>query len=224
MPGVEITVRGSHTANLPPEQGTVHIQVATEGPASQPVFDAVAIALAEVKSSLESRHHPKAGPVTRFTIDQVRRGSHRPIDRDGNPQPSVHTAEASVTATFTDFDELAAWVGWTAGLEVVNVGYIDWSLRRATRLRVERKTRQKAVRDAKRRAQDYADALDLGPVLVRRISDPGMGAPAPRRVMMAAAMSVPPGGVPEVSLRPEDVQVDAQVEATFEVTAGKLQR
>ena len=124
----------------------------------------------------------------------------------------------SITATFTDFDDLAAWVGWTAGVAGLSVGYLDWALTDTDRLQVERTTRQEAVRDARRRAQDYADALDLGAVTVRTISDPGMGGSPQRKVMMASAMADPGGGPPALSLRPEDVDIEAQVEATFVVS------
>ena len=217
MTPVQITVRGSHTATLPPEQATVYANLGADGIAPQPVFDAVATALADVSASLQSRHNAKKGPVTKFVIDQVRRGSHRPFNHDGEQLPLVHTAVVSITATFTDFDDLAAWVGWSAGVPGLAVGYIDWALTDAKRVRVERKTRQQAVRDAMRRAQDYADALDLGPVQVRAISDPGMAGPALRKVMLANAVSDSMGGAPEVSLRPGDVDIEAQVEATFTV-------
>ena len=219
MTPVEITVCGSHTVWVPPQQATVYANLGIEGPAPQPVFDVVATAVAEVMDSLESRHHVENGPVVKFAVDQVRRSSHRPFNRDGEQLPPVHSAAASITATFTDFDELAAWVSWTAGVPGLGIGYIEWALTDANRLHVERTTRQEAVRDARRRAQDYADALDLGTVTVRTISDPGLGGPPQRKVMMANAMSDPMGGPPEISLRPEDVEINAQVEATF-VVAG----
>lgn len=218
MKPVEITVRGSHAVTLPPEQATVYAQVSADGAEPQPVFDAVATALAAVTASLQARHHPKNGAVTKFVIDQIRRGSHHPFNRDGEQLPLVHTASVSIIATFADFEDLAAWAGWTAGVPGLGIGYVDWALTDATRLRAERRTRQKAVRDARRRAQDYADALDLGKVTVRTISDPGMGVgPAHRKVMMASAVADSTTGAPEVSLRPDDVHIEAQVEATFTV-------
>ena len=217
MTPVEITVRGSHTVTVPPQQATVYANLGADGPAAQPVFDAVATALADVTRSLQSRHHPESGPVVKFVVDQVRSGSHRPFNRDGEQLPLVHTATVSITATFTDFDDLAAWVSWTAGVPGLGIGYIDWALTDADRVQVERATRQEAVRDARRRAQDYADALDLGTVTVRTISDPGLGGQPQRKIMMASAMADPGGGPPAISLRPEDVDVEAQVEATFVV-------
>lgn len=222
MTGVEITVRGSHAVRVPPEQATVYAAVTAQGPAPQPVHDAVAGALAAVTGTLDTRHDPADGPVTSFAVEQVRRGSHRPYTADGRQLAPVHTAAASITATFTDFEELAAWVGETAGVSGLAVNHIDWSLTDPTRLAAERSTRQEAVRDACRRAQDYADALDLGPVSVRRVSDPGMGGPVMPKVMMARATADGAGGPPEIALRPDDVEIEAQVEATFVVNIKNL--
>jgi uncharacterized protein YggE len=85
---------------------------------------------------------------------------------------------------------------------------------------VERKTRQKAVRDAKRRAQDYADALDLGTVRVRRISDPDLSERPMEKMILARSMAVSADGAPAFELRPEEITIAAEVEATFTVPAG----
>lgn len=217
MSAVEITVRGSHTVRVPPQRATVHATVAMEGPSAEPVFEAVTARLAEVVASLEALRHPKRGPVTRYAVEQVRRGSHRPWNTEGKQLPLVHTAALSVAATFRDFAELAAWVGWSAGVDGLSVDHVDWTLRESRRRKLERATRQQAVRDARRRAQDYADALDLGAVSVRTISDPGLGPPVP--VARLAAMSA--GGrapAPEFVLRPEDVEISAHVEAGFVIS------
>jgi len=219
MTPVEISVRGSHTVRTAPEQATVYANLTADGPQPQPVFDAVATALVDVTASLESRLDAEHGPVTTFVVEQARRSSHRPYNPDGKQLPLVHTAVVTISATFVDFDDLAAWVSWSAGVPGLGVHHIDWALTEATRLAVERGTRTEAVRDAKRRAQDYADALDLGRVSVRSISDPGVGGSPMPKVMMARAMS-DAGGQPEISLRPDDVEVTAQVEATFRVGGG----
>ena len=109
---------------------------------------------------------------------------------------------------------------WSAGVDGLSISYVDWALTEAKRLKTERATRRKAVRDAQRRAQDYADALDLGKVVVRAISDPGVGGPAPMARAMKAADGMPGGG-PEFALRPEDVEIAAQVEAVFTVASRK---
>jgi uncharacterized protein YggE len=216
MTPVEITVRGSHTVRMVPERATVYANLAVDGPQPQPVFDAVAGALVDVTASLESRLNAERGPVTGFAVDQFRRTSQRPYNAQGKQLPLVHTAVVSITATFIDFDDLAAWVSWSAGVPGLGVHHLDWALTEATRLEVERSTRTEAIRDAKRRAQDYADALDLGPVTVRSISDPGTGGSALPVRLMARAMA-DAGGPPQVELRPDEVEISAQVEATFVV-------
>jgi uncharacterized protein YggE len=214
---VEIRVRGSHLLTLPPEQATVHATVSFDGPQAGPVFAAVTGAVAAVSASIEARHHPKKGPVTRYAIDQVRMGAQRPWNNEGQQLPLVHTAAVSVEATFTDFEDLARWVAWAAGVDGLSIGYVAWDLSEAKRRKVERTARQKAVRDAARRAQDYADALGLGSVQPLGINDPGLGGPVQRKVMLASAVAAPGDGPSEFTLRPEDVDISADVEATFTV-------
>lgn len=215
MTDVQINVRGSHSVSVPPERAVVHATVSADGPSPEPVMQFVASALAEVASSLESRHDPEAGPVIRYSVEQVRKGAHRPYNQDGRQLPLVHTAAASVTATFTDFDDLGTWVDRTAAIDGVGIGYIEWTLTDTTRHAAEREIRQEAVREAQRRAQDYADAVGLGPVRVRTISDPGLSGPGEPRVLMARAMAAPAGGPAEISLRPDDIVIEVGVEATF---------
>ena len=206
---------------VPPELATVQAAVSFDGPVAEPVFAAAAAALSRVGDSITERHHAKRGPITRYAIDQVRMGSHRPWNNEGQQLPLVHSAAVSINATFTDFDELARWVAWSAGIDGLSIGYIDWDLTDSQRRKVERSARQKAVRDAARRAQDYADALGLGSVAPCAVNDPGLGGPPQRKVMMASAVAGPMGGTPDFTLQPEDVEVNADVEATFAVrTAG----
>lgn len=221
MTSVEIRVRGSHLLTLPPERATVHATISFDGPHAGPVFAAVTGAVAQVGASIEERHHAKKGPVTRYAIDQVRMGSHRPWNNEGRQLPLVHDAAVTVEATFIDFEDLARWVAWTAGVEGVSIGYVEWDLNEATRRKVERTARQKAVRDAARRAQDYADALGLGSVQPASLNDPGLGGPVARKVVMASATAAPADGPPEFVLRPENVDVTADVEATFTVRTSR---
>lgn len=215
MTAVEITVRGSHSITLAAERATVHAGLNAEGRSAETVFQKVTSALAEVTASIETQHHPKRGPVTRYAIDQVRTASHRPWNDGGKRSPLVHTAAVSFTAVFTDFDALATWVAWGAGVDSVSIGYIDWALTDAKRLAVERKTRQRAVRDAKVRAQDYADALDLGAVRVRSISDPGLGERPQQKVFLARAMAPSADEPARFELRPEEITIASEVEAIF---------
>jgi uncharacterized protein YggE len=213
MADIQISVRGTHSVTLPPQQATVYASISADGPAPGPVMELVAATLAEVSATLQTRHDRADGTVTGYSVEQIRTGAHRPYNQDGRQLPLVHTASATVTATFTDFDDLANWIENIAVLDGAAVNHIEWALTDDRRIAVERETRQQAVRDARQRAQDYADALDLGPVMVRSINDPGVSGPPQPKVMMARAVA----GEPEIALRPEDVEISAQVEATFAV-------
>ncbi|MCH9722535.1 MAG: SIMPL domain-containing protein [Actinomycetia bacterium] len=220
MTPVRITVRGTRTVTARPEQATVRAMLTGEGPSAEPVFQAVASGLAEVRRRLEDRHHPERGPVIRFAVDQIRLGSYRPPHPDRAQLPPVYTAAVPITATFTDFDELAVWVGWCAQVDGLGITGIDWALTAANRRKIERKTRRQAVREARRRAQDYADALDLGTVAVSSISDTGPGGAARRTMLMARASAAPADGPAEFALRPDDIEIAAEVEAVFTVHSG----
>ena len=174
----------------------------------------MAAGLAEVARSLDELHHPKRGPVTWYAVDQVRRGSHRPWNEQGEQLPLVYSATVSIAAKFRDFDELARWVAWSATVENLSIGYVHWALTERRRLEVERKTRRNAVRDARRRAQDYADALDLGPVSVRGSATPAWAAPTvPRRGRWRRPPR--PAAMPGVRSASRDVKISAHVEAAF---------
>ncbi len=216
MTDVHINVRGAHSVTIPPERASVYATVSADGPAPAPVLQLVATTLAEVSASLDAQHDPQRGPVTHYAVEQIHKGAHRPYNQEGRQLPLVHTASATLTATFTDFDALAAWIERVAGLDGIGINHIEWALTDEHRQAVERETRQEAVRDARRRAQDYAEALDLGPVQVRTISDTGLSGPE-AKVMMARAVA----GPPEITLRPDDVRIEAHVEATFAVSGDR---
>ena len=147
--------------------------------------------------------------MTWYAVDQVRRGSHRPWNDQGDQLPLVYSATVSIAAKFRDFDELARWVAWSATVEGLSIGYVHWALTERRRLEVERKTRRNAVRDARRRAQDTPTPWTWAGVGTRdQRHRPGPpDGPAPRPMRAAA----PGGDAPEFVLRPEDVKISAHV-------------
>ena len=82
------------------------------------------------------------------------------------------------------------------------------------------------MRQAKVRAQDYADALDLGPVAVRSINDVGVSrevvtyASALDMEMAPAGARKAGSGAPDLAFDPDDISVYAEVEAAFTVGAA----
>jgi uncharacterized protein len=215
----EITVRGSFAAFEPPERGTVHATIASEGPAMEPVYGRVARDLEAVKASIAPLDDKENGPVTWWSADQVRTWSNRPWNKDGKQLPLVHHARVDLEVKFRDFSALSRWVGeHIANTEGLRVARVEWALTAKRRDALEKDVRARAVLDAVTRAQQYADALGLGQIRPVAIADAGMLATRPESGPRAAFMrAAAVGAVPDVELVPEHIEVSAEVDARFVV-------
>ena len=217
----DITVRGSFTALHPPERGTVRAAISFEGSEMEATYDEVARELEAVKTSVLRLTDGAESPVTWWSADQLRTWSTRPWHEKGKQLPLVHHASVGVEVKFRDFAELSRWVGeHVAGTEGFSVSGVRWTLVATHREQVVAEVRANAVADAVTRAQQYADALGLGPVRPVAIADPGMlGINAPtgggHADVMAVPAGAPRGGGPDVELFPQDIRVSATVEARF---------
>ncbi|HYG93529.1 MAG TPA: SIMPL domain-containing protein [Nocardioides sp.] len=220
----EITVRGSFTAFHRPERGTAHVTIGFEGPDPQPVYERVVRELESVKTSVQALHDPGHGPVTWWSTQHVRTWANRPWNKDGVQLPLVHHASVGVEVKFSDFAALSQWVGRhakeTPGFSLSRVA---WALTEGRRKELERTVRTRAVQDAARRAQEYADALGLGPVAPVAIADAGMLGegldPSTGGGEYLRAGAAPPSGGGELELLPEDIEVTTSVDARFVVDA-----
>ena len=217
----EITVRGSYSAFQPPERGTVHASIAYEGPAMEPVYDRVARDLESVKASIIPMKSEDQGAVTWWSAEQLRTWSNRPWNKDGKQLPLVHHASVAVEVKFRDFAALSRWVGeHTANTEAFRVSSVEWALTVNRREALLKEVRTRAVQDAVRRAQQYADALGLGEIRPVAIADAGMlgahlnpeGGHGAAFLRAAAA-----GGGADVELVPEHIEVASAVDARFVV-------
>ncbi len=217
----EITVRGSYSAFEPPQRVTVQARLAFEGPKMQPVYDRVVKDLEAVQSSVAPLHDPERGPVTWWSTQHVRTWSQRPWNQDGKQLPLVHHASVGIQVKFRDFAELARWVGrhveHTAGFGLDGV---DWALTEQRKHELSRQVRARAVQDAASRAQEYADALGLGPVRPVALADAGMlgdglhpTGPAAEMAFMRAGKSADSDAV--LALSPDDIEVSAVIDGRF---------
>jgi len=204
MSEIQIIVAGGARCEVPAELAVVNAVISADGPEPGHVRTSVAGTLAEVRPALEELQ--AQGALTGFTIDQVHLSSRRPWNEQGLQLPLVHTATIAVSAVFSDFGAAGRWL-LSPGL---TVRFIDWQVSETTRLAAERKMRQLALRDALTRAQDYADTLGLGTVAVREIREPGQ---EEGQVLYAGAAA----DAAEIDLRPADIEVGADIRATFTV-------
>ncbi|SDK05343.1 hypothetical protein SAMN05428985_102462 [Nocardioides sp. YR527] len=223
MSEVLIKVRGSHSVEVVPERGVVTAEVRFDGPAPEPVMERLQRSLHGVRAELERLE--QEGAIERFVVQRVRTSAERPWHQEGKRLPLVHRGSVGLVAEFVDFPALATWVGRTAGDGGLAIHQVSWQLTKDRRLQVERDVRQEAVRQAKVRAQDYADALDLGPVVVRSINDVGVShevaysSAAPMALSAQAKVWGADEAAPDLAFDPDDITVYAEVEAAFTVAA-----
>jgi uncharacterized protein YggE len=225
MSKIKIDVRGTHTITLPPERGVLSATMSLEGSPASSVVEAVTQQVATIRRMIDDLYDDNSGPVTWYSIEQVRTSSYRPSNKDGVRLPVVHVAKAGFEVKFVDFAALGRFVVQASAVEGFTADYIDWTLTEERRVEIERQARQEAVRNARTLAQEYADALELGPVTVRSISGSGSSQSVPmHRMTMDAigdmgAMEFDATSEGEDLLKPQHVEVSSSVGAQFVVAA-----
>jgi len=202
----------------------VRAGIQTEGADRDEVFERAVAAAETVRTSIEPLFDKDAGPITWWSSDSVRVWSQRPWSQDGAVLPLVYYSAVDFTAKFKDFSALARWVEATAAVPGATVGSIQWDLTDATRTSATTEVRSRAVKDAVQKASVYAQSIGLGTVTAIALADPGMlgdpssgtgGFPAPAGFRAMKADSMMAGGAPELALKPEDIAVQAVVDARF---------
>ena len=221
MSETTITVQGRFSAFYPAERATVTISVHHEASKRQPAFDATVAAAEVVRSTIEALHSPADGPITWWASDTVQVWNEKPWNNEGKQLPPVFHARVGFTAKFSDFAALARWIEAVSTSESVSVGSIDWALTEARKTGITAEVRSRAVKDAVAKASVYAQSIGLGSVVAVAIADPGMlgdqvRGNSPAEASFMRAKSVAGGGSePSLSLKPEDIEVSAVVDARF---------
>lgn len=218
-----ITVQGQHSAFHPAERATVRIDIHFDGARREAVFEAANTAAEDVRGRITALHDGKVGPVTWWSSDRVQVWSDRPWNQEGKQLPLVHRARLGFTAKFSDFDALARFVEDLASREGVSIGSIEWTLTEVRTTSVTTEVRSRAVKDAVNKATVYAQSIGLGSVRAVAIADPGMlgdqvgasGAGMQLASSSRAFKAADGGGGPALSLKPEDIEIAATVDARF---------
>jgi uncharacterized protein YggE len=218
MSDVVITVRGEHEARVAPEEGVVRLSVRSEGPERGGVVERISALAEPLRTDLAARQ--KQGGVREWSSQRVAVWANRPWNAEGKQLAMVHYASVEVSAVFTDFAGLSWWVSDISERDGIQVDGVEWQLTRATAKQAEADVATEAVRVAVERATAYARAIGLASVTPLEIADVGLlgrddPAPAPMRMLKAAAFASDAGGGPAVELQPEDIIVAAGVEARF---------
>lgn len=215
-----ITVRGEFQARYPAERATITGSVALDGEDRADVFARVSDIAAIVRERLAELKFAQS--ITSWSADRVQLWAERPWNNEGIQLDPVTHARVGFSATFTDFDALATWIGDSATTDGITFADIAWQLSDATRTAATAEVRSRAVKDAVAKATVYAQSIGLGTVRATALADPGMlgDQAGSTNDSMSRAMyktmdigSV--GGGAELSLKPEDIEVSALVDARF---------
>jgi uncharacterized protein YggE len=220
-----ITVQGRFSAFYPAERATVEVSVHREAARRQPAFAGTLAASETVRESIVALHDHSAGPVTWWASDSIQVWTEKPWNNEGKQLPPVFHARIGFTVKFSDFDALAQWIEAVSATDSVSIGQITWALTEARTTGVTAEVRSRAVKDAVAKASVYAQSIGLGSVHAVAIADPGMlgdqvhGGGGPEAAFMRVAKIGGGGGgggsEPALSLKPEDIEVSAVVDARF---------
>ena len=214
-----ITVRGRFSSFYPPERATVKVSVGFEGSEREPVFSETVAVSSRVRSLISGRLSPTDGPITWWSSDSIQVWSSKPWNQDGAQLPPVFHSRVGFSVKFSDFAVMAEWIEQVAVIEGLTISAISWALTEARKTAVIAEVRSRAVEDAVAKASMYAQSIGLGSVHAVALADPGMlgdrvGASDDGASPQMSPMMVT-GVAPELSLTPEDIEVDATVDARF---------
>jgi uncharacterized protein len=174
-----VTVRGEARLEAPPDLATLSVTVHSSASTADPVRAELARASARLRELLEDH----TGAISQFSTS----GLHvAPVfgHRSGT-KITGYRGSFSSSVEVRDFDALSDFVFALAPLPNCQVDGPWWSLRPENP--VYREVRLAAIVEARRRADDYAAAVDLEVDRLLEISDLDAGLGSPRHARMAFA-------------------------------------
>ena len=214
-----ITVRGEFSDRFPAERATVQVDVSFDGPERQSVFESANRAAETVRSTITALHSPDSGPITHWSSDSVQVWSDRPWNAEGAQLPLVFHSRIGLSARFSDFAALSRWIEDVLAVDGVELTAIDWALTASSTTTVTAEVRSRAVKDAVAKATIYAQSIGLGTVRAIALADPGMlgerGSGAGVEGMHRTSAAMMKSGGPELSLKPELIEISAVVDGRF---------
>ncbi|MEV6615259.1 SIMPL domain-containing protein [Streptomyces sp. NPDC051051] len=216
-----LLVRGETTLEADPEIARLGITVTARGRDRRTTLDDLTRRNAQVLDLVRSYGDAVAEVSTGAVSVAPELAPHGRGERVRGHHGHVH-----VTAALTDFTALGDLATRLAGLDLTRVDGPWWELRPDSP--VHREARRQAVRDAVRRATEYAEALGTSVAALIELADLGGEATGgrpqgtlERRALRRAAS--PEDAAPEpLDLEPERMRVRAEVRAQFTMVPPHL--
>ncbi|SED60689.1 SIMPL domain-containing protein [Streptomyces sp. TLI_105] len=206
----QVTVRGEGRLEVEPELARIGVTVRAGGTDRASVLAALTGRNAEAIALLKSYGEAVAALETGALSVTPEPARHGRGERVRGYQGWVH-----LSAELTDFTALGELVTHLADLEWTRVDGPWWSLRPDSPAHAE--ARRRAVREAVRRAREYAEALGTSLVALLELSDTGLGPgmPAPAGGMRMAFAAEAVEAPAPLELEPQRQTVTAEVAARF---------
>ncbi|QNP73287.1 SIMPL domain-containing protein [Streptomyces roseirectus] len=210
-----LTVRGEAATDAEPETARLGVTVTAEGRDRHQVLDDLTRAHTTALGLLT------AHPVERVTTPALTVAPAYVLDEHGG-QHQGHQGRAHLTVHVTDLTTLGALLTRLADLDLITVEGPHWELRPDSPVPAD--VRRAAVREAVRRAHEYADALGTTLAALIELTDEGGRVPRPRAAFAQTARRVSAAPPPPLDLEPPHLTVEAAVTARFTLHPPALDR
>jgi len=205
-----ISVTGESSISVPPDLASVDAGVATDAKTAREASESNNTAMAKVLAAL------KAANIDAKDI-QTSRLSLQPQyapNRSG-PSPIVgYRASNRVTVRIRDVSKVAGVIDTLVGAGANDIGNVNFEVSQASKLLDE--AREKAVADARRKAEIYAKAA--GVTLGTPLSISEEGAPRP---MFRAKMAAPMAAAAPTPIAQGEETLSVSVSVTWAIKAGQ---
>ncbi|KAJ5682726.1 hypothetical protein N7462_005891 [Penicillium macrosclerotiorum] len=234
MTPLKVTVVGQSCMSHYPERCILRVIVFSDGPEQESVSRDVTVTSNQLHQlfkelspqTAEGLATPEA-PVTKFSTTYLRSWSDVPLDEKGRPlpQPRVHYGTSTFLVVFRDFAKLSEVVGKLVTYPKVEIDSITWRLTEETEKKLASECRKQALRDALKKADDFAEVVGRKVVPVE-IEDDGQGQDGKRFHTDKIASSAPVDtssalGDAAMDLTPQDIEFLSQVVVKFEAETEK---
>ena len=225
MAPLMITVTGESTILRAAERGVLTVRVSSAGKSQDDVSEDVTGTCNKLRVLLEGLapknvqgFAPADAPVSQFSMSSFQTSSHVPRGDDGKELDREYKASTYFTIIFQDFQKLGEITSTLFRTPHVEIERTDWRLTPATLRSLGTEARQKAMRDAMQRAQDYCDVLERHAVAVE-VTDYGSGQSyrvASQELSRPRGSSASKTQVDGMTLEPEDVELKSSVDVKFQ--------
>ncbi|KAJ6132495.1 hypothetical protein N7471_007710 [Penicillium samsonianum] len=166
MAPLKIVLNGTSSITRQPERGALNFIVKASGPNRESVSKEVSETSNEINRlfkdlspKTETGETIAGSPVTSFSSTSLQTRSQVPMNKSGNPLPTVYYATLSLNAVFQDFKKLDEIVGKLISYPNVEILSLDWYLTEATQKALSSEARTEAMSDAVRKANDYSRVI-----------------------------------------------------------------